>query len=234
MITACWLRFNPTLTWDGLLTFLGGLLAFIAILVQVHFANQGLRTQLLEEKEVRGRERHRRNKATATAILFEIDDFYRTYLRDVLSFLEGRPADNSPPVIKSAGRNPFPVYEGNTQQLGGLNQQLVETVVHFYGLARAYAMGLEAYSEALATIQLAPDSYKLLILKSMVPRIKSECESITPIAFIACRFLCDYTGVAFEAPRIAVAADTHIPADIREVAQAGLADFSPSKEDLES
>jgi hypothetical protein len=218
-------------TWDGLLALTGGILAFLAILIQVHFSNRGLWTQLQNEESVRARERHRKNRTTATAILFEIDDFYRAYIRDVRSFLEDRSDNGAPPVIKSAGKNPFPVFEGNTQQLGGLNQQLVEAVVHFYGLARAYAMELDEYSNIFAAFQPAPDQYKRQILKSQVPRIMSQCQALAPFAFITCKFLCDYAETVFEAPRIAVAADSHISSETREVAQAGLADFLPLAED---
>lgn len=221
--------FDHKLSWDGLLTFFGGLLALLGIWWQMRRADGGLREQLQSEKDVRARERHRRNKATATAILFEIDEFYRSYVRDALVYLEDTNKQGEPPpAVQTPGSKPFPVFDGNCQQLGAMNEQLVEAVVRFYGQARAFVSTLTEYADKYRKAYAAGDMLDWARTKSFLPRVKSECTSLIPVTFISCSFLCEYTGIPFEKDRVAVSVDSHVADSTREAARKGVEELRNS------
>ena len=217
-----WFSFDPRLSWDGLLTFLGGLLAFFAILYQVRHADSGLRQQLESEKKARDEEELNQKRAVATAILFEIDHFYRFYIQDVLKLLETRSQPSQPVVIKVPNTEVFPVYSGNCSRLGELSQQLVEATVHFYGMANGYVSELRERGD-ICNEALGEDSPRgFARAESLLPRTRSQCEALIPMAFLACGFLSDFTGVDFGMPRVAVAEDKHVTAETRDWLRIGI------------
>lgn len=188
-----WFSFDPKLSWDGLLTFLGGLLAFFAILYQVRHADTGLRTQFQAEKDARSDELAERKRAIATVILFEIDRFYRFYVAEVLKvWIAGRPTENSIPTIESPGRSPFPVYATNCGHIGELDQQLAQTVVDFYASAQRHAFRICEYADKRNS---SNPGHALALLGD----IKSGAENLVSLAYIACAYLCVYTGINFNA-----------------------------------
>ncbi len=201
--------FHPALTLDGLLTFLGGLLAFFVIWRQTRHSDIGLESQLKAEKDARAEEQARRTRSVARAILFEIDGFYRAYLRDVRGSLENVVPEASPlPFAKSVGAGPFPVYSGNTSELGALDDEYVEAIVHFYGAADGYlrtVSDFKAFRDRLFIGQ-APVGVENLA-RAYLKQMKDSIPEMIKLAYLVCHKLCALTGVPFAHPRVAVAAE---------------------------
>jgi len=207
----------PTVEWkftgDGLLTFFGGLLAFFALLYQVRHTDKGLRRQLDAEKRSLKEGEDNRRRAVATAILFEIDDSYRSHLRDVLGYFD-KEEDSILAVVKPIGANPLPVYVGNASAIGMLPSMLAEVVVHYYGVLQTYLGTLSQYSQGY-DLMVQGNQLGKPIMKSLVPRIKKEAIATIQLTFTTCGLLCQFVDIAFAFPRIGVADDRYVRDDAR-------------------
>src|SRR5712691_4873704 len=85
-ISECF-HFEPKLTLDGLMTLVAGIIAFIAVVLQIRSSRREMVRQLNVEKEARALEEKRQNEAIAKALLFEIANFYGFYRVHVRPFL---------------------------------------------------------------------------------------------------------------------------------------------------
>jgi hypothetical protein len=115
-----WPSFDPKLTWDGLLTFFGGVLAFFAVLFQVRHADKGLQRQLDADKKARDDQASEQARAVARALLFELDNFYRGYVQSLAAAAtlnEGLPGLKTLPSAPSR-------YTGETLSLWGVWEQI--------------------------------------------------------------------------------------------------------------
>jgi hypothetical protein len=141
------LKWKGGLSADGLVTLLGGLLAFLAIMIQLE-----------AERNARTHERQRQKRAVATAIALEIDSIYRGFLRDVEVLFKSAGPDvvfERDLMAKRIGHLPFTVYERCAHLLGGLPSPLVDGIVHFYGGDAVYLMNLNELYIALQRAQAA-------------------------------------------------------------------------------
>jgi len=184
-----WFAFDHKLSWDGLLTFIGGLLAFLGIFYQVHHADAGLRSQLQAEKDARLQEHDEKNRAVSTAMLFEIDRFYRLYIANVLK-IAASTERGALPALESPGPSPFPVYATNCGYVGELDTQLAQTIVDFYASGQRHAFRICNYQDKRNSSN--PNSSGALL-----PEVKGSAENLVPLAYIACAYLCEYTGTKF-------------------------------------
>ncbi|MGH9684518.1 MAG: hypothetical protein ACRD4S_13020 [Candidatus Acidiferrales bacterium] len=224
-----WLSFDPRLSWDGLLTFFGGVLAFFAILFQVRHADRGLKSQMDVEKRARNSAADERRRAVATGLLFEIDDHYRSNIRDVLQFLDGIRRDSAGMVIRPISADPFPMYIGSVEILGELPPTLVEAIVHYYGLLGVYVSRLAKYLQAFDYSMQGQSAQAKTLMDSQTPLIKREGEAITQLTYPICGLLSEFVGVEFS--RIGVANDSNVNDDAREALKASLARLGMEIED---
>ena len=192
------------------MTLAAGILAFVAVQLQMRNQRRAVR-----------QEQERQKKAVATAVLFEIDGFYRSHLRDPRKLLERiDPIKDNLPGIRSVGPTPFPVYLGNASKIGELNMDNVQAIVHFYSAANSYLSILRDYKNSLDRA----DRAKLL---SMTPRgspdlssladeaqarlnlkhMKEALPELIRFAWLVCYYLCRSTGNEFEFPTVGVAAE---------------------------
>ena len=192
--------FDHKLSWDGLLTLLGGFLALFGIWWQVRHADAGLKQQLQAEKDARVGERDERKRAVSTAILFEIDRFYRYYVKNLLKDLSS--TEQAYPALESPGPAPFPVYATNCGQIGGLDSVLTGAIVDFYASAQRHAFRLCDYAEKYRRGE-QPTTFG--IPPSLISSIRSGGESLILLAYIACAYLCTYTGIPFTTAKVDVA-----------------------------
>lgn len=202
--------FVAKLSLDGLLTFLGGLLAFFAILYQVRRSDRGLQQQMNAERRAREDEAEDRRRRVAIALLFELDSHYKSRVRDLLKLFEGQRNDSPPLVVKPTGAYAFPVYVGNASVLGGLPPVLVETIVNYYGLLRSYEATLGQYTQGYEMTLAGDSPIGRALMAALVPRIKSEAAATTQSAYTACGLLCRFVDIEFRSPRIGVADDPHV------------------------
>ncbi|MGB7023502.1 MAG: hypothetical protein WBD73_06860 [Candidatus Acidiferrales bacterium] len=213
--------FDHKLSWDGLLTLLGGFLALFGIWWQVRHADEGLRKQLQAEKDGRAGERHERRRALSTAILFEIDRFYRYYVKNLLKDLESKPQGQPYPVLEAPGPAPFPVYATNCGQIGELDSVLAAAIVDFYTSAQRHALRICDYVEKCNAAQARGSG----ISSSLSSSIGSGGENLIPLAYIACAYLCAYAGIPFTTAKFDVARGEDMSEVTLDAAKTALAGF---------
>jgi uncharacterized protein YjeT (DUF2065 family) len=195
------------LTLDGLMTLVAGIIAFVAVIIQIRSSSHQVRDQIRAQRDAEQAERERQKKAIATALLFEIDDFYRYHVRGAYDRLDGKARSRELPEVVRIPQSRFAVYEGNTPRLGELPHDLVEAVVHFYSKAEhLFAMreDYRAERERGPANILLPQGTKAFTLMG---HIRDFLPGLTLAAYIACEGLSGFADVKFEPLRIAIAGE---------------------------
>jgi hypothetical protein len=142
---------EPRLPLDGIMTLLAGVIAFIAVLLQIRSSREAVERQLREERVARVQEEERQRQAVAKALLFEIANFYGYYRVRVRPSLDRKdPETCLLPPLSAPGSGFFAVYQGNSGRLGAFEHVLVEKVVKFYGVAELLLTSIREYTWSLA------------------------------------------------------------------------------------
>jgi hypothetical protein len=158
MSFAQYFDFDPRLSWDGLLTFFGGLLAFFAVLYQVRHADRGLQSQLNSEKQMRERREVDERKAVAVALLAEMRFFDKYYLSKAEHSLSGiNPKDCVPQGVQlvSLPGNAFPLYHANAYRIGEYGRDIADSLQSFYGPAERFVFLLADWVRARTNLYVA-------------------------------------------------------------------------------
>jgi hypothetical protein len=202
------MQFEAKLTLDGIMTLAAGVIAFIAVIIQIRSSSKQVRDQMKAQRDAEREEQERRKKAVATAILFEVDDFYRSQLWRVHAFFEQTGRRRELLEVVRVPPSQFCVYQGNTASLGGLPDEVVEAVVHFYSKAARFLALREDYrrerGEHSEVALDHPDNRKAAILFG---HLRDSLPGLTRAAYLACERLSGFICAEFKAPRIAVAAE---------------------------
>jgi hypothetical protein len=210
-------------TPDGALTLIAGVIAFIAVIIQIASSSKRVQDQIRAQRDAEREEQERQRKGLAIGLLFEIDGFYRSYLRDPRKVFDRVDAgkDNLPGV-RSIGENPFPVYVGNASRIGELKDHNVQAVVHFYGEANSFLSIMRDYRNALdildrgsvfvipLTRQGSQDLSRFgweAQARADLGQMKKALPELVRFAWLVCYHLCMATGTEFEFPVIGVAAE---------------------------
>lgn len=179
---------------DAWATLIGAVFAAAAAILAMILQRRG-------EQSDKRKELTRQTQAMATAMLFEIDRFYRYYVHDVLQTIGCARDGKELPFIEAPGSSPFPVYAANCGRLGDLDKRLVESIVDFYAPAQRHALRIGEYADRYDAAQARESSFPAA--SSLVSSIRSRGENLVSLAYIVCAYLCAYTGVSFH--RLAVA-----------------------------
>jgi hypothetical protein len=200
-------QFEAKLTLDGLMTLAAGIIAFSAVIIQIRASSKQLREQMRTQRDAEREEQERQKKAVATAILFEIDGFYRYHVGGLRGYLEEIARKGELLEVVRIPPSLFAVYRGNTPRLGELPGEVLEVVVHFYSKADQFFALREEYRaerERHAEPASHPDNRKEWTLFG---HLRDSVPGLTRAAHIACERLCGFTGVEFKSPRIAIAGE---------------------------
>jgi hypothetical protein len=177
-----------------------------------------LREQLADQHRASASESEAQKKAVTSAILFEIDSIFRSMIRETGKTLED--TSNQESVVKPHCLW-FPVYEGNSSNLGRLPANIAQEIVGVYGGLRRYFVTLEQYSSAVINVHAAHDHGRV-DWEKLALGYRTEVVSATPaltlMIYHASKHLCEYAGVKFESPTVAVAAED-VDLLIKKVAQ---------------
>jgi len=187
MITGPWFSFDPRLSWDGLLTFLGGLLAFFAILYQVRHADSGLQNQLDTERKARTREIGEQRRTVAVALLAEIRFFENYYLNAAEGALVGVDPGNCVPQsinLISPPASSFPIFHANAYKVGEYSPDVVDSLQSFYGPAERFVRLLSDWVEARTQLYVATSNVQatnvarlvLTAIRDVLPQLRSGLE----------------------------------------------------------
>jgi hypothetical protein len=205
------MQFEVKLTLDGLMTLIAGLIAFIAVMIQIRSSSGQLRDQLEAQRDAERQEQERQRRVVANAVLFEIDGLYRYLLRDVRNFLRdvNPETENLKGLEAKPGRtNPFVVFEGNVYRIGELEQTAAADVVRFYMGARAYFSALERYDTSRDRYLSNPSDHEVEDLtRQYLGMVKRAIPPLIVIAHRTCKELCGILDITFQGPDIAVAAE---------------------------
>lgn len=195
----------PHLTPDAWATlvaaFIGASVALAVVWVQ----------RVLDNRD-RRREAERRSRVFATALLFEIDNFYKWWVRELREFLAQWSGQGAPPRIKSVDGASLAVYSTGAAQIGNLPQELVKQIVNWYGFARSFVATLAFYSR-----NYDGGAVGQARCFNLIEGIKGKLQGMSDLTFCACGLLCEYAKVSFEAPLIYVADDKTVSNDARTV-----------------
>jgi hypothetical protein len=217
--------FDPKLTLDGVLTFVGGALALLGMWIQSRHADKGLQRQLNAERQAREQERARRKRALARAILFELDNFYRIYLRDprpVLLAVDAKAcAVGQLPAFRTPGDDPFPIMRSNASELGELDERYIRDIVRFYGEADAYLRTAREYSQHFGKLVLEGSTYLPVnfMTRSCLGQLQNSAQEMINLTFLVSKELCTLASVEFKIPLIGVAGEPDPEPDL--IRQAG-------------
>jgi hypothetical protein len=221
-----------TFSGDGLLAFAGGALALLGVWWSNHQSVKNLQKQLEAERKARTEETERQKKAVATALLFEIDGFYATYLRRPRDLLiEKEAAQDALPQFASIGPDQFPIYRGNASKVGELPTECVRALVGFFQRAESIVSSLVDYASSLdrarevesreasqpSNIRSGSPFYKTLAGMQLATIQKVLPETIKG-AHRVCSILCPLAGVPFKWPPITVAQEKLSPDEIEATA----------------
>jgi hypothetical protein len=129
--------YDLKLTLDGLMTLAAGVIAFIAVMIQVRRSSHEVQRQLNAEKELRSDEQEREKRSLASALLLEIDHFYRGFLCRSLKLAQGATGKDvgSDMAFAIGISSPLDIYEGNTSKIGILGPEATTAVIRFYKMA---------------------------------------------------------------------------------------------------
>jgi len=209
------MQFQPKLTLDGLLTFVGGLLAFIVIWRQTRHADQGLAKQLEAERTAQLEDTARRRRAVAKALIFEIDNFYRIYLSGPYKALKDVDPNSCEvsrlPALKTPSENPFPVYKSNADSIGDLDEREVRNIVRYFGEADSYIRTLREYRLWYDKLVLEGSTYAPVnqAARAYLTQMKNVGPEMIGLTFVVLKGLCRMGGVAFSPSIIAVAEEPY-------------------------
>jgi hypothetical protein len=125
-------------TGDGILAFLGGAFAILAVLLSNRVSKNNLQKQIDTEKQARQQERMQRKRALATALLYEIWDLDCHHVKTFVA------KDKSVEHVRFFSRS-FPVWVSNAGQMGQFAPDVVKELVHFYDVAAEYLATFDRY-----------------------------------------------------------------------------------------
>jgi len=224
------MHFNWTVTGDGLATLAAGIIAFCAVWWQVRSSACNLQKQLDEEKRTREEEGERRKRVVATAILFEVDNFYEYYLResDTLLSLDVKNCKFTDLLFsRPASKVDMAVYCNGGAEIASLDQRIARLIVAFYGAAGSVISSFSVYLDYMRNAHLSgsdPSGRRgdaeasERVARLYLRQIQKGLPKLKKLTYLLCYELCkaNVTNVAFAAPAIAVASESFDPEELRK------------------
>lgn len=159
-------------------------------------------SKLLKEENKRSElERERETKSVATALLWEIDYFYKMNVRNACRALSHSTPSELGWYVKSVDLNAFTVFESTADKVGLFEPELVRFIVGFYGNARTYLNTLIEYKAAMEKLMLTGADVKGTAVV-LLDDIKEASAALVPLTKILCEALSKRAGAeyTFDAP----------------------------------
>ena len=171
----------------------GGVIAGGAVFYQT-------KRMLADENRQKELEQERETKSIATALLWEIDDFYKLSIRDVCRTLKN--ANRSELIfVKPLKFRSFPVFEATAEKVGLFEPALVQAIVGFYGSARAYLDTFSDYGHTHEQIQAGQTTQRNKA-DMLLRQVEGSSMALVPLAQTVCELLAERakTKYTFEVP----------------------------------
>jgi hypothetical protein len=191
----CFYLLNSPLT-EGLLgAVIGAVIAGLFILYQT-------KTLLAAERLRRQDERESETKALAAALLWEIDDFYKLSIRDVCRTLKNTEPSTLGLHVKPATYKSFVVFEANADKVGLFEPPLIQSIVPYYAVARAYINTVSDYGQTMRDFQGAMQTHIQGKATTLLTQVKQSSANMVPLTKTVCEMLAERAGTpyTFEVP----------------------------------
>jgi hypothetical protein len=160
-------------------TLLAAVLGFGAIWHQTRSSYRQLREQLAAQRDAEREERERQKRTIATAILYEIDSFYRIDLELADKILASWDAtSNNLPSGAGLRTNISEIYKGISPLLGSLNASSVSAIVKFYSMVGTYEGLWHTYQFSLDMLRAPANPAVKMNPQSLVNDAKAQLKSI--------------------------------------------------------
>lgn len=192
--------FEPKLTLDGIMTLSAGVIAFVAVVLQIRSARKDVNLQLDAERKTRTLESERQMQAVARALQFEIVNFYKYYRAHLLPLLDNVDIEScQPPSFSAPDSDFFAIYKGSVSHIGSFEEVLVGKVVRSYGLSASLLSSIREYTFSLQREldrqhYVAPASAPRKLLK----QIRNLMYETDAAAVEAMQALCKVTALPFD------------------------------------
>lgn len=173
----------------------GGIISGAAVLYQT-------RKALTEQDRIRGLEQEREAKSVATALLWEIDDFYKLSVRNVCRALKNVSPSELGFYVKPLNFRTFTVFESTAGKVGLFEPALVQAIVGFYGVTRAYMDTLSDYGHTMELLQVEGRQKHVGKAVTLLDQIKKSSAELVPLSRTVCEGLAARAEVkyTFEVP----------------------------------
>jgi hypothetical protein len=147
------------------------------------------------------RKERQERKSVAMALLWEIDDFYKLSIRNVIRKMRDSKPDDLKLDVKSLTFVRFAVYQGTADKVGLFEPGLVQGIVGWYGTAGAYLDTIHDYGQTIERM-LAGEHQLRKKAVALLTQIKEGAESFVPITQTVCNGLASLAGAkyTFEVP----------------------------------
>lgn len=197
-------------TPDGVMTLMAGIIAFVAVIIQIRSSSRQVRDQIKAQRDAEQVERERQKRAVAAALLSETDCFYAKYLEETSEpFPSWKRIENDPrltEVFQAPIGKPFVVYESLADKLGGFDAMVARGIVFAYGRMAAFVENLRLYEREMRerpTRFLKQQDDRKRILEDIRNETRQSREQAVQAAAQLCRDLCKLSGTDFSTLSIA-------------------------------
>jgi Mg2+ and Co2+ transporter CorA len=203
------MQFEAKLTLDGLMTIVAGIIAFVAVIIQIRSSSRQVRDQIQAQREAEQEDKERQKRAVAKALLFEIDDFYLNHLRGVDDHYRNFDgAMEKLPGVTGMDIRPFAVYDGSTPSLGTLSDEVVKSVVVLYDTARFHLLTVRDYKEMLREYQYGSHSPEAgQEARQLFFYVRASIPRLTRLSYETCMKLACLSNVPFRKDIVNVAGE---------------------------
>jgi len=189
---------------DGALTLVAGVIAFIAVVIQIRSSSKQVENQIKAQRDSDREEQERQKKAVAAALLSEIDCFYLAGLSErskLYESWEGRGSDpKSFEVFYTVVGKSFVVYESLADKLGGFDSTITRSIVLTYGSMAAFVECLKICEQGAGDTSIrgpvGPEMLKALRMQTQ-EEVRKSAESAVQYAALTCWTLCGLSGTDF-------------------------------------
>jgi hypothetical protein len=142
-----------------------------------------------------------RGEQYTSALLWEIDDFYKLSVRNVYRTLKDANTSDLRIEVKPLVFTSFPVFEATADKIGLFEPELILGIVQFYGTARAYLDTFVDYRRTIEKMQDGQTNQRAKAI-SLLNQIKGSSAKLVPPVQSICAALAVRAKIAytFEAP----------------------------------
>jgi hypothetical protein len=133
------------------------------------------------------RNQERETGSVATALLWEIDYFYKIYIRNPCRALKNASPSNLSFYVKPLDFAGFAVFEATADKVGLFDPALVREIVGFYSMARSLLDTFRDYRDTLEQLQAGQQLNSKAI--SLLGQIKEISADMVPLAKTICELL---------------------------------------------